>query len=70
MELAVVFILATTYYGMVLTNWSTLQTNGTIENPRTGYSSMWLQASAQWIALLLYVWALVAPTLFPDRDFT
>lgn len=68
-ESTIVFILISCYYGMVLTNWATLQSSDSINNPKTGTASFWLQASAQWICLLLYVWALLAPKLFPDRDF-
>ena len=63
------FILASSYYCMVLTNWATLQSSFSLSDPKTGDASMWIQASAQWAALLLYIWALVAPKLFPDRDF-
>eukprot|EP01035_Chromulina_nebulosa_P020754 gene20754-26910_t len=69
-EVSVVFILASTYYAMVLTNWATLQSNYNISSPRQGQAAMWLQASAIWVALSLYVWTLVAPKLFPDRDFS
>ena len=69
MEIAMVFILGSAYYAMALTNWATIQGSASIANPRSGTSSMWLQAAAQWIALLLYLWALVAPKLLPDRDF-
>ncbi len=69
-EISIVFILTSSYFAMVLTNWATLQSSFAISNPRTGTTSMWLQASAQWIALLMYAWALVAPKLFPDRDFS
>lgn len=68
-EVSVVFILASSYYAMVLTNWVTLQQSYQLSNPKTGTAAMWLQASGQWIALLMYMWALVAPKLFPDRDF-
>lgn len=68
-ESTIVFILISCYYGMVLTNWATYQDADSINNPKTGTASFWLQASAQWICLLLYVWALLAPKIFPDRDF-
>jgi hypothetical protein len=64
-----VFICISCYYAMVLTNWATNQSSYSATNPKYGDSAMWLQASAQWIALLLYLWTLVAPKLFPDRDF-
>ena len=69
-SLAAVFVLASCYYAMVLTNWATLQSSDGINNPRGGDTSYWLQASAQWAVLLMYLWSLVAPRLFPDRDFS
>lgn len=63
----IIFILASCYYAMVLTNWSTLQSNFQLGNARQGTEAMWLQASAQWICFLMYIWAQTAPLLFPDR---
>lgn len=63
----IVFILGSCYYAMVLTNWSTLQANFKLGNARQGETAMWLQASAQWICAFMYVWAMTAPLLFPDR---
>lgn len=68
-ESSLVFILVSSFYAMVLTNWDTLQQNSTYENPKTGYAAMWIQATAQWIAIVFYFWSLIAPKLFPDRDF-
>lgn len=31
--------------------------------------SMWVKIGSQWATMGLYVWTLVAPCLFPDRDF-
>ncbi len=31
--------------------------------------STWLKISSSWVVLALYVWTLVAPLVFPDRDF-
>ena len=69
-ETTLVFILISCYYAMVLTNWATLQKDSTLNNPKTGTASYWLQAAAQWACLLLYMWSLIAPKLFPDRDFS
>ena len=55
---------------MVLTNWGSLQSSGSPSSPSAGKVSMWIQAAAQWVAGLLYIWTCVAPTLFPDRDFS
>ena len=54
---------------MVLTNWATLQSSTSISSPKTGLAAMWIQAAAQWIAILMYVWSLVAPKILTDRDF-
>lgn len=54
---------------MVLTNWATLQANNDSGSSRSGLIAMWLQAAAQWIALVMYSWSLIAPKLFPDREF-
>lgn len=32
--------------------------------------SMWVKIVAQWLTILLFFWTLVAPKLFPDRDFS
>lgn len=34
-----------------------------------GWVSVWVKTSAQWVTGLLYLWTLVAPAMFPDREF-
>ena len=34
-----------------------------------GTASMWMQVASQWVMFLTYEWTLVAPLLFPDRDW-
>ena len=58
------------WYAMTLTSWGSIQTSGDAANPVIGTTSMWMIISSQWIALTLYLWTLVAPRLFPDRDFS
>ena len=55
---------------MVLTHWGELQSDGTIANPSVGRISMWMIMGSQWLMLSLYTWTLVAPRLFPNRDFS
>ena len=55
---------------MALTSWGAIEKNGDIANPNVGEASMWMLIVSQWVALLLYLWTLVAPRLFPDRDFS
>mgnify|MGYP001945643362 CR=1 FL=1 len=69
-EVACIFLLVSCYFAMVITNWATEQRGGDSSNPTNGNAAMWLQATAQWIALVLYAWTLVAPTIWPDRDFS
>ncbi|EQC37958.1 hypothetical protein SDRG_04975 [Saprolegnia diclina VS20] len=52
------------YMAMVLTQW------GSSHGQEQGAVNMWVQIVSQWMVLLLYVWTLVAPRLFPDRDFS
>jgi hypothetical protein len=58
------------WYAMSLTGWGATSERGDIANPDVGKVSMWMLIASQWIALLLYLWTLVAPSLFPDRDFS
>jgi hypothetical protein len=68
-KLNLVLILLSCWFAMVLTSWGTVKDNGSAANPSAGETSMWMMMTAQWIALSLYSWTLVAPRLFPDRDF-
>ena len=34
-----------------------------------GWTSVWVKIASQWVTVALYCWTLVAPLLFPDRDF-
>lgn len=65
-----IFITLAAYYAMVLTNWATIQSNSSLSDPRYGTVALWINASGQWIALLIYAWSLVASRIFPDRDFS
>jgi hypothetical protein len=42
----------------------------TAANPEVGKLNMVMIAISQWVALVLYAWTLLAPRLFPDRDFS
>ena len=55
---------------MVLTHWGEIQSDGKLANASAGNISMWIVIASQWVALSLYLWTLVAPRLFPDRDFS
>jgi hypothetical protein len=58
------------YYCMLLTNWNVIDSSQT--DPRilaASWSSFWIKISAVLISSLLYIWVLIAPRLFPDRQF-
>ena len=67
LSVSLIFILGSCYYAMVLTNWATQQQNFTMGNSRIGENAMWLQSSAGWCCFVLYIWALTAPMIWPER---
>lgn len=69
-KLNIALAVVTCWYSMALTGWGSIEADGTVANPQVGEINMWIIVSSQWFALLLYCWTLVAPRLFPDRDFS
>lgn len=72
-KLNVVMALISCYVAMVLTNWGTingLDENHNAANPTVGRINMAILGISQWLAIALYSWTLLAPRLFPDRDFS
>ncbi|KAF4521473.1 hypothetical protein B566_EDAN001770 [Ephemera danica] len=61
------FILATLYVMMTLTNW--FQPNSSLETLNSNIASVWVKIVSSWLCLGLYSWTLAAPILLPDRDF-
>jgi len=63
-----IMILASMYSGMLLTNWAVDLT----DNSKTftlGKQNMWVNMVTQWLVFAMYLWTMVAPAMFPDRDF-
>lgn len=62
-------ILSAVYYSMLLTNWGTpsLFNNSTINFFNKSYYGYWIQISAQWVSMLIYLYSMTAPLLCPDR---
>ncbi|GBG63476.1 hypothetical protein CBR_g38094 [Chara braunii] len=65
----IIFALASMYSAMLLTGWGREATEGT-EIIDVGWTSVWVKMGSQWVTVLLYVWSLMAPLIFPDRDFS
>jgi len=69
------FLLAAMYLGMVLTNWQSISivtgeglTDNTILIDQ-GPSAVWVKMISSWVTLLLFIWTMIAPVLFPNRKF-
>ena len=71
-KLNVVLALISCWVAMTLTGWGTIEDydDSRIANPQVGRVNMAMIGVSQWMAILLYIWTLVAPRLFPDRDFS
>lgn len=58
------------FYAMSLTGWGSINSGGNAANPSAGSVGMWMIIASQWLVMALYLWTLVAPRLFPDREFS
>lgn len=67
-----VFAVASMYVAMLLTNWDQIKAGagGGDDGPLTigrSWEAVWVKMITSWIAVLMYLWTLVAPILLPDR---
>lgn len=72
-KLNVVMALISCYVAMILTSWGTvngLDENRNAANPTVGHVNMAILGVSQWLAIGLYSWTLIAPRVFPGRDFS
>ncbi|KAJ0007406.1 hypothetical protein Pint_30433 [Pistacia integerrima] len=64
----IIFSLASMYSAMLLTGWSTsVGESGKLVD--VGWPSVWVRVATGWATAALYIWSLVAPILFPVREF-
>jgi serine incorporator 1/3 len=73
-----IFMLASMYICMLMTNWSvvkgsdidvdnmTMMVGATIDQSE---ASVWIKAASSWFVALLFAWSLIAPVVFGDREF-
>jgi len=54
------------YLTMLLSNWG--EGSGSTEWYREP-ASPWINVSAEWVAMILYIWVLIAPSIFPNYEF-
>ena len=79
-KLNAILALVSCWVAMTLTGWGSISGGGmsgdtgaeehTAANPTVGKANMAVIAVGQWVALSLYAWTLLAPRLFPGRDFS
>ncbi|KAK1292072.1 hypothetical protein QJS10_CPB17g00148 [Acorus calamus] len=63
-----IFSLASMYSAMLLTGWSTsVGESGKLVD--VGWPSVWVRIVTGWATAALFIWSLVAPILFPEREF-
>ncbi|KAF8734686.1 hypothetical protein AX14_003116 [Amanita brunnescens Koide BX004] len=67
----VIFAIASMYVAMLLTDWNVVsqQVSSGHNNVYIGRSkvAMWMRVVSSWVCMVLYMWSLLAPALFPDR---
>lgn len=69
-KLNIILAFITCFYAVSLTSWGSISSGGNIANPSGGKTNMWIIIASQWLMMLLYLWTLVAPKLFPEREFS
>lgn len=69
-KLNAILALVACWMSMALTNWGSIYGNGDAANPQVGETGMWMIIASQWLVMSLYLWTLVAPRLFPNREFS
>ncbi|THU48546.1 hypothetical protein C4D60_Mb06t00100 [Musa balbisiana] len=63
-----IFSLASMYSAMLLTGWST-SVGGSGKLVDVGWPSVWVRIITGWATASLFIWSLIAPLIFPERDF-
>jgi len=62
------FFLASFYVMMTLTNW--FKPSGDLRNFQQSDSAVWVKMGSSWTCLGLYLWSVIAPCVFRNRDFS
>ncbi|KAI0267651.1 TMS membrane protein/tumor differentially expressed protein [Gloeopeniophorella convolvens] len=70
----IIFVLGAMYVAMLLTDWNVIR-SGPPNSSNDGddiyigrsETAMWMRIVSSWVCVLIYVWSLLAPVIFPDR---
>ncbi|KYQ89646.1 hypothetical protein DLAC_09612 [Tieghemostelium lacteum] len=66
----ITFAVGAMYLAMLLTNWSTISGISSANvNVDSGLVSVWVKVISSWVIHVLYLWTLIAPVIFPDRQW-
>jgi len=66
-----VFALGAMYLAMLMTDWHTVYNPGSdLATVDTGLAALWVKTVSSWLCHGIFMWTLVAPLLFPDRDWS
>jgi len=64
------FALGALYLAMMLSDYSLVTPQGTAYTAIDfGQGAFWVKAISSWVVLVLFIWSLAAPVLFPDREW-
>eukprot|EP00559_Dactyliosolen_fragilissimus_P003797 CAMPEP_0184869168 /NCGR_PEP_ID=MMETSP0580-20130426/33192_1 /TAXON_ID=1118495 /ORGANISM="Dactyliosolen fragilissimus" /LENGTH=432 /DNA_ID=CAMNT_0027370487 /DNA_START=242 /DNA_END=1540 /DNA_ORIENTATION=+ len=75
-KLNIVLALISCWVAASLTGWGCIEGGigeagmHTAANPQVGLMNMTMIGVSQWLAIILYGWTLLAPRIFPDREFS
>jgi serine incorporator 1/3 len=66
-----IFLIASMYLAMLVTNWDTVEFSSDDYVWIVGRSltAVWVKVVSSWVVLILYGWTVVAPLVMPDRDW-
>lgn len=62
------FFLASLYIMMMLTNWYSPK-GSNVETLTSNMATVWVKMASSWACFLIFTWTLIAPMMFPDREF-
>jgi hypothetical protein len=58
------------YIAMLMSDWFIVnKSTETTVRVDTGMAAVWVKMVSSWFCSLLYMWTLIAPAAFPDRDW-
>jgi hypothetical protein len=67
----ILMMFASAYYGVLMTNWGNARIHDSYTDVfEANNFSFWIKIVSQWGCFAIYTFSLVAPMLFPDRDFS